>query len=69
MNDTARLTADREALLDHFAAKLTRAAYHVALQHGAAGTWLDLKLDLWQALANTVKEWGRSISCRNCKST
>ena len=62
MNDNARATADRDALLDTFVAELTRAAYHVALRHGAAGTWLDLQLDLWQALADTVKQWGRKSS-------
>jgi hypothetical protein len=45
--------------LDNFAAELTRAAYGVALRHGTAGTWLDLELDLWRALADTVKQWGR----------
>jgi hypothetical protein len=55
----ARATADADALIDTFAAELTRTAYHVALRHGASGTWLDLELDLWQALANTVKQWGR----------
>jgi hypothetical protein len=58
MKDNAGATADRDALLDTFVAELTRAAYHVALRHGAAGTWLDLQLDLWQALADTVKQWG-----------
>jgi hypothetical protein len=59
MNDNPRATDDRDALLDNFAAELTRAAYHVALRHGTAGTWLDLELDLWRALADTVKQWGR----------
>ena len=59
MNDNACATADRDALFDAFAAELTRTAYHVALRHGAADTWLDLQLDLWQALADTVKQWGR----------
>jgi hypothetical protein len=31
--------------LDSLAAELTRAAYHVALQHGKAGNWLDLQLN------------------------
>jgi hypothetical protein len=57
MNHNARATADRDTLLDSFAADLTRAAYHVALRHGAAGTWLDLELDLWQALADTITAW------------
>jgi hypothetical protein len=51
---------NRDALLETFVAELTCAAYHVALRHGAAGTWLDLQLDLWQALADTVKQWGRN---------
>ena len=54
MNDNHRAT--RDALLDNFAAELTRAAYYVALRHGTAGTWLDLELDLWRALADTVKQ-------------
>jgi hypothetical protein len=58
MNDTA----DRDALLDAFAAELTRTAYHVAQRHAPAGTWLDLQLDLWQALAETVKQWERKSS-------
>jgi hypothetical protein len=49
MNDNARATADRDARLDHFAAELTRAAYHVALRPGAEGTWLDLQLAIWRA--------------------
>jgi hypothetical protein len=60
-NDNARATADRDALLETFAAELTCAAYHIAIRHGAPGTWLDLELDLWQALANTVKQWERKI--------
>jgi hypothetical protein len=62
VNDNARAAAERDALLDSFAAELTRAAYHVALRHRAAGTWLDLELDLWRALAGTVKQWGRKSS-------
>jgi hypothetical protein len=66
MNDNARATADWDALLDAFAAELTRAAYHVALRHGAAGTWLDLELELWQALANTIKQWGGNPPWAKC---
>jgi hypothetical protein len=55
-------TADSNAQLDTFAAELTRAAYFIALRHGAARTWLDLELDLWQALADTVQQWGRKSS-------
>jgi hypothetical protein len=56
MNDTAQAPADRDALLETFAAELTHAAYHVALRHGVAGTWLDMRLDLWQALTDTVEQ-------------
>jgi hypothetical protein len=59
---TARANADGDALLETFVAELTCAAYHVALRYGAAGTWLDLQLDLWQAVADTVKQWGRNAS-------
>jgi hypothetical protein len=61
MNDNHHATRDRDTLLDNFAAELTRAAYSVALRHGTAGTWLDLELDLWRALADTVKqEWSQA---------
>jgi len=69
VNDNARATADREALLDAFVAELTHAAYHVALRHGAGSKWLDLELDLWHALADTVKQWGRKSSPRMRNST
>jgi hypothetical protein len=59
MNNNAR--ADGDVLLETFVAELTRAAYHVALQHAGNGTWLDLQLDLWQALAATVRQWGTAI--------
>jgi hypothetical protein len=62
MSDSASATADREALLDTFVAELTRAAYDVALRHRAAATWLELELDLWRALADSVKQWGRKSS-------
>jgi hypothetical protein len=50
---------DRDALHEAFAAALTLAAYHVALQSRMQGTWLDLELDLWRALAEKVKKWGQ----------
>ncbi len=53
---------NRDALLETFAAELTLAAYRVALQTKTQGTWLDLELELWRALADTVKTWGRELS-------
>jgi hypothetical protein len=49
----------RDALLETFAADLTLAAYRVALQARPEGTWLDLELALWKALAEKVKTWGQ----------
>jgi lysozyme family protein len=46
-------------LLENFAAELTRAAYFVALRHGMAGSWINVELGLWKALAETVKKWAR----------
>jgi hypothetical protein len=37
-----------------FAAKLTDAAYAVALRHGVSGSWIDLQLDLWRVLTEAV---------------
>jgi len=64
MSDNHCASCNRDARLENFAAELTRAAYGVALRHGTTGTWVDLQLDLWKALADTVKAWGRgSLPC------
>jgi hypothetical protein len=49
--------ASRDALLEALAGELTLAAYRVALRARTAGTWLDLELDLWRTLVDTVKVW------------
>ncbi len=49
--------SDLEIPLEDFTAELTRAAYAVALRHGARDKWLDLQLELWKALQETVKKW------------
>jgi hypothetical protein len=46
---------DREVDLENLAAELTSAAYPVVLRHGAGDKWLDLELDLWKALTDTLK--------------
>jgi hypothetical protein len=38
-----------------FTAKLTDAAYAVALRHGVSGSWIDLQLDLWRVLTEAVE--------------
>jgi hypothetical protein len=62
MNGDSKTPVNRDALLETFAAELTLAAYRVALRTGAPGNWLDLELDLWKALADTVKTWERELS-------
>ena len=58
MNRDILTPVNRDALLEALAAELTLAAYRVALRTRTEGTWLDLELDLWRALADTVKTWG-----------
>jgi hypothetical protein len=48
---------NRDALLETFAAELTSAAYAVALRHGVEDKWLDMELELWEALKETIKKW------------
>jgi hypothetical protein len=55
-------SVNRDALLETLAAKLTLAAYRVALRTRTEGTWLDLELDLWRALADTARTWGEEIA-------
>jgi hypothetical protein len=45
---------DRDSLLETFAAELTQAANGVALRHGAGERWLELQLELWLALKDTL---------------
>ena len=57
MKGNCNTASDLEIRLEEFAAELTEAAYAVALQHGARDKWLDLQLELWKALKETVKKW------------
>jgi uncharacterized protein (TIGR00369 family) len=50
---------NRDGFLDNFAAELTVEAYRVALQSRTQGTWVDLELGLWKALADKLKTWGQ----------
>jgi hypothetical protein len=61
MNEDCKPPADRDALLEKFAAELTLVAYRVALRTRTRGTWLDLELDLWRALADKVQTWEREF--------
>jgi hypothetical protein len=65
MNREFKTRVDRDAARQSLAAELTLAAYRVALRTRTGGTWLDLELDLWRALAETVETWGSKLPrCR-----
>ena len=48
------LLSDRTTVVDSLAAELTSAAYPVLLRGGMSGSWVELELGLWKALAETV---------------
>jgi len=52
-------TSDEDGSLENFAAELTAATYAVLLRGGMVANWLDLELDLWNALKETVQKWDR----------
>ena len=54
-----RAALEWDQALERLTAEATMAAYSIALRHGAEGSWLDLQLGLWRAMARTVREWGR----------
>jgi hypothetical protein len=62
MNGDFRTPSNRDARFETLAAELTLAAYRVALRTRTQGTWLDLELDLWRALAETVKGQSRTLT-------
>jgi hypothetical protein len=58
MNDHRAVVADADSSSEALAAELTAAAYPIALRHAIGDEWLDLQLELWQVLTETVKKWG-----------
>jgi hypothetical protein len=56
MNAAMDSANNQDARLEAFAAELASAAYRVALRHGVVGTWIDLELDLWRALIETIRK-------------
>jgi hypothetical protein len=59
MNDHRAVVANADPSWEALAAELTAAAYPVALRHAGGDEWLDLQLELWRVLTETVKKWGR----------
>lgn len=45
---------DVDTMFQNFVAELTTTAYGVALRHRTGSSWVDLELDLWEALKETV---------------
>jgi carbon storage regulator CsrA len=73
MNGLPRTIADRQTgetdAVETLAAELTEAAYFVALRHGVVDdTWIDMKLDLWEAMADTVRKWLRELPVATMES-
>jgi hypothetical protein len=58
MNDHRAVVADTHQSSEALAAELTAAAYPVALRHAGGDKWLDLQLELWRVLTETVHKWG-----------
>ena len=59
MNANYRTASDGGLLRETLVAQLTTVAYAVALRHGTGHSWLDLQLDLWKALDDSVTRWGQ----------
>jgi hypothetical protein len=60
MNACDTLTADTDHSAETFAADLTEAVFPVALRYGVGDGWLDLELDLWHSLSETVEKCARA---------
>ena len=57
MNTSVAFAADSDSSPETFAAELAEAVFPVALRYGVGDSWLDLELDLWHVLADTVEKW------------
>jgi hypothetical protein len=60
MNDHRAIVAATDPSVAALAAELTAAVYPVALRHAVGDKWLDLELELWRALTETVKNWSKN---------
>src|ERR1700722_1998884 len=59
INDIHDAAHDWDARIEKFAAELTGAAYSLVLRRGPKDSWLEMELELWRALAETVEKWAR----------
>src|SRR5436309_11385478 len=60
MSASIALASDCDRSPETFAAEVTEAVFPVALRYGVGDRWLDLKLDLWRALSETVEKCARA---------
>ena len=63
MNAIEEIAADCEHAPEAIAAEVTEAVFPVALRYGVSDLWLDLELDLWHVLAETVARWDGALPC------
>jgi hypothetical protein len=61
MYDTRSPWDDGAVFQQDLAAGLTDAAYPVALGHKIGDKWLDLELDLWKVLSESVRKWEQQV--------
>jgi len=60
MSDNHGAADNRDTLLENLAAELTSAAYPLlAHRDGIRGSWINVELGLWRALAETVRKWAQ----------
>jgi len=57
MRDDNNDLADTSISLEALAADLTIAVHPIVLQQGIDGSWLELKIELWIELIDTLAEW------------
>jgi hypothetical protein len=57
MNDNDQVQHDRERQIDSLTAELASAAYCVALRHEQPKDWLELELDVWNAVRDATHIW------------
>jgi hypothetical protein len=56
MNSARSLVIDQSNLLDAMAAELTVAGYYFMLQMVNAGSWIELELDLWAIIRESLRD-------------
>ena len=58
-NDSTARSLD--SAIENFAAELTEAAFPVALRYGVIGSSVDLKVEVWRKLTETLKKLPREL--------